>query len=247
MCDQPIVDALMNSDIQFIDKYINISTDISKEPIWRRMLRVIINIYYCDSFNPSNELLEYLLQMEKDKSYELLHSGAFHDNFTLLERILLSTDKNYKINMLIHLISRYSYSHIRTDSRKYPMSIRENVRSSILMFIENMKNKLTFKDIQNIKERTETYGCHCCIIYDIYFYILHKVIEINESIIPKDFKDMSYLIYLSVQVNVPRMVTQILLKHIENDQDTIDDIGSLEDIEQLEKPDYCTSLFSDDV
>lgn len=223
-----ISQALMNSDIDYIDNYHKFGGIIYKN--------TIMNLGY---FDPSYELINYIMNNDynnnsmMDASYTKLIITGNMDKISYI-------NSNYKYVIVLLKIIVNLYVDDDTELQEF-----YNTKQALSDLLDKRSNELTFDDINDISQNQKI-GKNGYVFKDILSYIIFRI---TRDELFKDVKDIFVLINMLTtlkSVSGPEALIDTILKHLP--EDAVNGVNLvLNNTKKLTKPDYYHSLFSEDI
>lgn len=161
--DEFIVTLLLNSEVNILRDLLS-SVDITIKNIWS-------NIEYMREFHPTDELIDFLIEISTGDVYHLVYILGFNGHFEQLRKVYsLARSKTILSICLI-----YNYSDL--NDRNYHNS---NTRDAILTMLSIDESELTINTIcymYNAVTRSVNHDDRLYVTNDVILYFLFRIID----------------------------------------------------------------------
>lgn len=222
---QDIIVSLETSDVDKLRQYMNEGYGSNK---------IISELYQLEDFNPSDELIDFLLEIGDKRIPDILVARlTFFDHLDRAQSIIpLIKDKK---KLLVYTM--YSYAEPPFNSKEH-----STTKAILIMLLNNLENELILSDITkeyNIPPR----GIKIYVLYDAYLYALFRIMNDN-MLKTTDPSTINFFTIVAVLNDAPDYLTETLMKYVPDVQALMRKINMT--IKPKKPSDY-VSLFNDDV
>lgn len=211
LCDPILVQAVMNSDVEVLNKYITSG-------------KSLLNINRCSlkDFDPTYEFIDYVISTNKRNVINKISEGLL-DNKNL-------TKISYFIDKLLEQSNKYAMSLFKQAITNYVnqwFHFRYIIPSEHILYykimlsltIDHIKNYIKLSDIVthiNIIKNSGNIDAYNIVTFDTILYLVFEII--NDDILKNTNNDiLELLVLLSIQMSVSDVLTDTLLKYLNDD------------------------------
>lgn len=229
-------DALLRSDVQYIHDYLSAANFN-----YTYIGNLIANLQPHEQYDPSYELLDYMIQ-----NVNVLELATYNS--------LLISNNMIKVNYIIDNSNIFNLKALLIETIKMyvnywdkSVEIFSNVRAAFFMLLDHIDNKFTITNIVEIVQGVELVRSY--VLGDILSYVIFRTV--NDDIITNARQyELEYAVDIMLVVllgsDAPNTLTEYILKYLPTTS-RYQSEHVRNNLRRLEKPPNYHSLFSEDI